>query len=73
MNASCVPGTSGTSIFLQWAPPEYFNKSVDEYFISIAKEHKDVVKFKVVLPKDNFTSNVCDLKRITHYFKMYFY
>jgi len=61
MNATCIPGTSGTSIFLQWAPPEHFYKSVDEYFISVAKEHNDIMKFKVLLPKDNFNLSVRDL------------
>lgn len=60
MNATCIPGTSGTSIFLQWATPEYFNKSVDQYFISIAEEYKDFQKLNITLPKDNLNSNVCE-------------
>lgn len=61
MNATCVPGTSGTSIFLQWAQPEHFNKSVDEYFISLKKEPDYFKKFKVLLSKDNLNLSVCKL------------
>lgn len=35
INATCVPGTNGTSIFVQWTAPILFYKSVDEYNIYI--------------------------------------
>lgn len=59
INATCVPGTSGTSIFLQWAPPEHFNKSIDEYNVFISKDSNLLSKFKVLIPKDSVNLNVC--------------
>jgi len=61
INATCVPGTSGTSIFLQWSTPQHFYKSVDEYIISVSKEPNYVKKFNILLPKDSINSNVCKL------------
>ncbi|KAL5237711.1 hypothetical protein ACI65C_005121 [Semiaphis heraclei] len=56
-NATCVPGTNGTSIFLQWTTPQLFYKSVDEYIIYVS-DTSDVVKnFNISLPKDSINSN----------------
>lgn len=52
MNATCVPGTSGTSIFLQWTQPEHFYKSVDEYVISILKKASVFITINVPIHKD---------------------
>ncbi|XP_050529744.1 tyrosine-protein phosphatase 99A-like isoform X3 [Daktulosphaira vitifoliae] len=67
MNATCVPGTSGTSIYLQWSQPEHFYKSVDEYFISITKETNENIKIKVSAPKDSLNYVVQNLTENTKY------
>lgn len=59
INATCLPGTSGTSIFLQWAPPENLNRSVDEYIIYVSKDSNNVQKFKFPLQKDSLDFSVC--------------
>lgn len=61
MNATCVPGTSGTSIFLQWSPPEHFYKSVDEYIISVSKDPNYVQRYRLSLQKDSLNISVCNL------------
>lgn len=63
INATCVPGTGtrGTSIFLQWAPPEHFNKSIDEYYVFISKDSNLLSKLNVSIPKDSVNLNVCKL------------
>lgn len=66
MNATCVPGTNGTSIFLQWAAPEHFYKSVDEYFISYFNDPNNVTKIRVLMPKDILNSSVCKLKLLNN-------
>lgn len=60
-NATCVPGTNGTSIFLQWTTPQLFNKSVDEYIIYVSDTSDIVKNFNISLPKDSINSNVCKL------------
>lgn len=71
MNATCVPGTNGTSIFLQWAPPEHFYKSVDEYFISYFNDPNNVTKIRVLMPKDSFNSSVCKLKLLNNLLSLF--
>lgn len=59
INATCVPGTNGTSIFLQWTKPQLFYKSVDEYIIYVSYDTDFVKKFNFSLPKDSNNINVC--------------
>lgn len=61
VNATCVPGTSGTSIFLQWAPPKNYYKSIDEYVIFVSKGTNEVKNYTISQPKDNFNLSVCEL------------
>jgi len=60
-NATCVPGTNGTSIFLQWTTPRLFYRSVDEYIIYVSDTSDIVKNFNISLPKDSINSNVCKL------------
>lgn len=57
VNATCVPGTNGTSIFLQWTKPQLFYKSVDEYIIYVSYDTDFVKKFNFSLPKDSNNIN----------------
>lgn len=61
INATCVPGTGGTSIFVQWTTPEHYYKSIDEYIISVSKGSNDIKKYTILLPKENHNTSVCDL------------
>ncbi|XP_060857050.1 tyrosine-protein phosphatase 99A-like [Metopolophium dirhodum] len=56
-NATCVPGTNGTSIFLQWTTPRLFYRSVDEYIIYVYDTSDIVKNFNISLPKDSINSN----------------
>lgn len=56
-NATCVPGTNGTSIFLQWTTPRLFYRSVDEYIIYVSDTSDIVKNFNISLPKDSINSN----------------
>ncbi|XP_060848489.1 tyrosine-protein phosphatase 99A-like isoform X2 [Rhopalosiphum padi] len=57
INATCVPGTNGTSIFLQWTKPQLFYRSVDEYIIYVSYDTDFVKKLNYSLPKDSNNLN----------------
>lgn len=58
INATCVPGTNGTSIFLQWNAPTYYYKSVDEYNIYI-KGSDSFQKINVSSQNNSYNISVC--------------
>lgn len=54
VNATCTLNTSRPSIFLQWTRPEYFNKSVDEYKLSIFTDDNNLIQSTVIKNDDNY-------------------
>lgn len=76
MNATCIPGSSGTSIFLQWSQPEQFYKSVDKYTISLKKESDYIMDMELILSNSSSNLSVCKLLlfkcKLTHYLNLDF-